>query len=133
MKGITFPKDYKKYMTISEVEAAKAMIAEQKEDEETAAGWAEYAVREALKDTGDYLVRVIEAKERSTETAVFGTHTIPIPGNLISGLMQQPEQKWASSSSGLIYLTSGSLVRHRTNSTCGSDTSRSRKETENNC
>lgn len=62
MKGITFPKDYKKYMTISEVEAAKAMIAEQREDEETTAGWAEYAVREALKDTGDYLDRVIEAK-----------------------------------------------------------------------
>lgn len=62
MKGITFPKDYKKYMTISEVEAAKAMIREQREDEETAVGWAEYAVREALKDTNDYLERVIEAK-----------------------------------------------------------------------
>lgn len=62
MKGITFPKDYKKYMTISEVEAAKAMIAEQREEEETTAGWAEYAVREALKDTGDYLDRILEAK-----------------------------------------------------------------------
>lgn len=62
MKGITFPKDYKKYMTIAEVEAAKAIIAEQREEEETTAGWAEYAVREALKDTGDYLERVIEAK-----------------------------------------------------------------------
>ena len=38
------------------------MIAEQREDEETTAGWAEYAVREALKDTGDYLDRVLEAK-----------------------------------------------------------------------
>ena len=59
---VAFEKDYKKYLTIAEVEAAKAIIEEQKEDEETASGWAEYAVREALKGTRDYLVKVIEAK-----------------------------------------------------------------------
>ena len=77
MKGITFPKDYKKYMTISEVEAAKAMIAEQREEEETTAGWAEYAVREALKDTGDYLDRILEAKaEISGNSRVWNAYNL---------------------------------------------------------
>ena len=77
MKGITFPKDYKKYMTISEVEAAKAMIAEQREEDETTVGWAEYAVREALKDTGDYLDRILEAKaEISGNSRVWNAYNL---------------------------------------------------------
>lgn len=61
---VTLPKDYKKSMTIAQLEAAKAMIADEKDDAETASGWAEYAVREALKDTDDYLDRVIEASAK---------------------------------------------------------------------
>ena len=41
---VTFGKDYKKYLTLSEYEYAKTMIRDFKEDESSAAEYAEYAV-----------------------------------------------------------------------------------------
>lgn len=58
---VTLPKDYKNTFTLADLERAKAVIAYEKEDEETAKGWAEYAVREALKGTDDGLQEVIKA------------------------------------------------------------------------
>lgn len=56
-------KDYKEFFTIRDLEIAKAIIANEKtEDEWTAAEWAEYAVSEALKGKSDYLVEVMKAE-----------------------------------------------------------------------
>lgn len=63
---VTLEKNYKEYYTLADLEAAKLVITSEKEDEETPKGWAEYAVREALKGKCDYLNHVIEA---SAETA----------------------------------------------------------------
>lgn len=52
---------YKNHYTISDLERAKAVIKAEREDTETAAGWAEIAIREALKDRGDWLNKVLEA------------------------------------------------------------------------
>lgn len=59
---VSFSKDYKEILTVAEVETAKAVIKNLKEDCTTAAEYAEYAVREALKGKCDYLNRVLEAK-----------------------------------------------------------------------
>lgn len=65
---VTLEKRYKDYYTISDLERAKAIIKQEREDDgETAKGWAEYAVREALKGTDDYLDRVIEADARTAK------------------------------------------------------------------
>lgn len=64
---VTLEKEYKSRYTLTDIEAAKAVIKYEKEnDDETVKGWTEYAVREALRDGNDYLVQVIEA---SAETA----------------------------------------------------------------
>ena len=59
---VTFQKDYKNWLTVAEVEAARQIIREMKEDTSTAAEEAAAAIREALKDTRDYLDRVLEAE-----------------------------------------------------------------------
>lgn len=60
---ITLPKNYRSYFTLDDLEAAKSVIQFEKEyDEDSAAGWGEYAAREALKGTDDYLAEVIQAK-----------------------------------------------------------------------
>jgi len=51
---VTMEKDYKRLYTLEDIDRAKAVMAYEKEDEETAAGWAGYAIREALKGTGAY-------------------------------------------------------------------------------
>ncbi|MBR5678686.1 MAG: hypothetical protein IKX20_11210 [Paludibacteraceae bacterium] len=58
---VTLPKNYKEYYTIYQVEQMKAVIAAEKDDEETIKGWAEYAVNEALKDDPHYIVEVYKA------------------------------------------------------------------------
>lgn len=62
---VTLEKDYKRFYTIENLEQAKAVIAYEKDDEETAAGWAEYAVNEALKGTGDFLREIIKVTART--------------------------------------------------------------------
>jgi len=65
---VTLEKDYKRIYTIEEYESAKRVIAWEKEnDEETAKGWAEYAVREALKDEIESLTEVIKAEARTAK------------------------------------------------------------------
>lgn len=46
---VTFDKDYKKYLTIAEYEAAKRIIAGEKEADYTPAWWAEMAAKEILR------------------------------------------------------------------------------------
>lgn len=59
--------EYRKYFTLEDYERSKRVIAfERDEDEITPRDWAEYAVREAIADKEDYLVKVIEA---TAETA----------------------------------------------------------------
>ena len=62
---VTLEKEYKKYYTLEDIDRAKEVIRYEKEDEETAKGWAEYAVREALREENDYLDRIIEADART--------------------------------------------------------------------
>lgn len=63
---VKLQKDYKCYYTFQDLEIAKRVIAETKEDEFTAKEWAEYAIREALKGTNEYCWEVITA---TAETA----------------------------------------------------------------
>lgn len=52
---------YRDLYTLNEVQVARQVIKEVAEDEETAAGWAAYSAREALKDTGVYVEEVVKA------------------------------------------------------------------------
>ena len=52
---------YKDFYTIRDLERARAVIKMMREDEEVVAGYAEYAVNEALKGRGDYLRRILKA------------------------------------------------------------------------
>lgn len=58
---------YKDFYTVRDLERARRVIKEQKEDTETAKGWAEYAVREALGNDCDYLVEVLKAKAHTAK------------------------------------------------------------------
>ena len=65
---VKLAENYRSTYTLEELEQAKAVIkAEKENDDETAKGWAEYAANEALKNTGDYIRKVIEAE---AETAL---------------------------------------------------------------
>lgn len=63
---IKMHKEYKKIFTICDVERAKEIINELKDDGMTTKEWAEMAVREAIKDKDDFFERIIEA---TAETA----------------------------------------------------------------
>lgn len=58
---VTLPKNYKEQYTMYQVEQMKAVIAVEKGDEETAKGWATYAVNEAIKDDIDSIVEIYKA------------------------------------------------------------------------
>lgn len=58
---VKLTENYKEFYTLADLERAKTVINCEKDDDATAREWAEYAVREALKNTNDGLVRVIEA------------------------------------------------------------------------
>ena len=60
---VKLEENYKSIYTIQELEMAKEVIKIEKDDEDTAKSWAEYAVREALKnETGDFCREVIKAE-----------------------------------------------------------------------
>lgn len=63
---VTLESTYKDYMTVNEMEIAKEIIKEEKEDGWTAKDAAEYLVREALKDKDDCLAEVLSAKAYAT-------------------------------------------------------------------
>ena len=52
---------YKDFYTVSDLERARAVIRMMREDEEVVAGYAEYAVHEALKGKDDFLRRILKA------------------------------------------------------------------------
>ena len=55
---VTLPKDYKEIFTMAQLEAAKQVIAQEKDqDEETPAGWAKMAIAEE----GSYPEKILEA------------------------------------------------------------------------
>lgn len=63
---VAMEKDYKRFYTIEDAEIAKKIIKwEKEEDTETVAGWAEYAAREALSGTNDYMSEIITASART--------------------------------------------------------------------
>ena len=63
---VTLEKNYKDFYTISDLERAKMVIKYEKEnDDMTPAGWAEYAVNEALKDTHDFMREILKATART--------------------------------------------------------------------
>lgn len=58
--------DYRKLYTLEELDQAKAVIQYEKEyDAESVKNWAEMAAREALKDSTDCIMKVIEADART--------------------------------------------------------------------
>lgn len=58
---------YKEFYTLCDLERAKAIIKMEKEDTETARGWASYAVDEALRGTDDYSREVIQATAHTAQ------------------------------------------------------------------
>lgn len=62
---VALQKDYRSFYTLDDMDIAKRIIAEEKEDEETATGWAEYAVNEYLRDSDEYLREIIKADART--------------------------------------------------------------------
>ena len=57
---VTMPKNWKMY-TGYQIDNMKAVIAYEKDDEWNIKDWAEMAVREALKDTNDFLKEIVTA------------------------------------------------------------------------
>ena len=66
---VTIERGYKDFYTLTDLESAKAIIKAEKEDEWTAKDAAEYAVKEALSGTDDYLDKVIEATARTAKNS----------------------------------------------------------------
>ncbi len=59
---VKLEKDYRKNYTLDDLDRAKKVIAYEKEnDEDTAKGWAEYAINEALNGLNDYIVEILKA------------------------------------------------------------------------
>lgn len=62
---VTLEKDYRRCYTLEDLDHAKFIIAAEKEDDETAIGWAEYAVGESLRDDDrnsfEYCIEVLKA------------------------------------------------------------------------
>lgn len=74
---VTLEKEYRSRYTLEDIDAAKIVIAAEKDDGEKPAGWLEYAVNEYLKNKNDYLVRIIEAKAETARNCrawnLYGT------------------------------------------------------------
>ena len=66
---VKLEKDYKDWYTVSDLERAKEVIKVEKWDDETAAGWAQYAVNEALKSPSinDSCEEILKASARTAK------------------------------------------------------------------
>lgn len=62
---VTLEKEYRKYYTLEDMDAAKIVMKYEKDDDEKPAGWLEYAVNEYLKDTAEYCGEIIKAEART--------------------------------------------------------------------
>ena len=58
---VTLTKEYKKYFTLEDLENAKEIIRDMKDDESTAAEYAKYAIDHYLDPKNDYCVEVLKA------------------------------------------------------------------------
>ena len=58
---------YRAKYTLEEYDMAKAVITAEKEDELSAKEWAEYAVKEALRNEDGYPVEVLKAEARTAK------------------------------------------------------------------
>ena len=81
---------YRNLYTLDDLDRAKAVIrAEKENDEETPKGWAEYAAREALKETGDYCLEIVSAEAHTAKNYrawnAYGEETEDMDG-WISGI-----------------------------------------------
>ena len=56
---------YRGKYTLDDLDMAKAVITAEKDDEMSAKDWAEYAVKEALRNKDGYLVEVLKAEART--------------------------------------------------------------------
>lgn len=63
---VALNKDYRNY-SLNQIDQMKAVIAAEKEDEETAKGWAIYAINEAIKNEVNSIVEIYKA---TAETAM---------------------------------------------------------------
>lgn len=61
--------NYRKIYTLEEYDMAKAVIAAEKDDEMSPKDWAEYAVREALRNEDGYLEEVLNAEARTAKNS----------------------------------------------------------------
>ncbi len=59
---VRLEKDYRKLYTLEKLDLAKAVIAAEKEDEMSAKDWAEYAVREALRNEDESVIEILKAE-----------------------------------------------------------------------
>lgn len=64
---IKYQPEYKSLYTLEDMDKAKIVIANMKEDTSTAKEYAAYAVREALRKKNDYLVQVIQAEAETSK------------------------------------------------------------------
>lgn len=64
---VTLEKDYRRHYTLDDLDRAKTVIAWCKDTDETATYWAEYAVREALKECGGVLETVLSAEAHTAK------------------------------------------------------------------
>ena len=71
---VKLDKDYRSIYTLEEYDMAKTVIAAEKDDEMSTKDWAEYAVREALRNEDGYLVEVLKAEARTARVFTQLTH-----------------------------------------------------------
>ena len=64
---VALEKGYRKHYTLEDLEIAKKIIQWEKEDGMSAKDWAEMAIREALKGTGDYLKECLKAEAHTAK------------------------------------------------------------------
>lgn len=65
---VSLDKGYEKYFTIEDLGRAKEVIKYEKENDGfTAKDWAEYAVKEALRGTDDWLDKIVSAEAYATK------------------------------------------------------------------
>ncbi len=76
---VTLQKDYKRLYTVADLDHAHTIIKYMKDDDETAAGYAKYAISEALKGTSDICLNILSATAETTKNCrawnIYGDDT----------------------------------------------------------
>lgn len=73
---VKLEKNYKDIYTIGDLERAREIINYEKEDEMSIKDWVEYAVREALKNTNDYVTEILKAEAHTAKNyRAWNTYT----------------------------------------------------------